>query len=324
MEGARMKQTGVALVVAAAIGALAIIGIHLARQADPGAHPSPAAQRGASRQHVQSARGERGCPPACRHAGVALSSPALVPAFISHTGVKPGIVVTYQAFGAAFPYRWAGSMVSRRIIPLIQLNPRKVSLAAVAAGDYDRYLAAYGAQVARLGRPVALSFAHEANGPWYRWGCHHVPAATYIAAWRRVVRQIRDAGARNVIWVWTVNRTGGPDCPLAARYPGNRYVTWVGIDGYLRGRDSTFASVFGRTLAGIRAFTSRPVLLTEAGVPSGTGQASRILSLYRGARSNGLIGVVYFYAVTRKADYRPAGAAAVAAFRKGVRILLAG
>ncbi len=70
------------------------------------------------------------------------------------------------------------------------------------------------------------------NATWYSWGYHHVPPATFVAAWRHVVTLFRDQGAGNVTWLWTINATLGSTGPIAAWWPGARYVTWVGIDGY--------------------------------------------------------------------------------------------
>jgi mannan endo-1,4-beta-mannosidase len=266
----------------------------------------------------------RSCLVTCRYAGVALAVGSALAGFVSATGIRPGIVVTYQRFGDPFPAQWSESLAASQVLPLIQINPRKVSLADIAAGRYDHYLARYGSAIREYARPVAISFAHEANGPWYTWGCGHVPSSVYIAAWRRIVTRIRAAGGTNAIWVWTVDVQGAGDCPLASRYPGSRYVDWVGVDGYLRTRRSTFARNFGGTLEQITRFSSRPILLTEVGVPASPGQPARILDLYRSAAADQrIIGVVYFDASTRKGDFRPQShPAALAAFRAGLRILL--
>ena len=52
---------------------------------------------------------------------------------------------------------------------------------------------------------------------------------------------------------WKVTSVG--DCPLASRYPGDRYVTWIGLDGYMRKPRRTFANIFARSLTQIGRFT---------------------------------------------------------------------
>jgi hypothetical protein len=56
---------------------------------------------------------------------------------------------------------------------------------------------------------VALSFGHEMNGYWYDWGYRDVSPASFIRAWRVIHAVFASAGARNVIWLWTVNKNGG-------------------------------------------------------------------------------------------------------------------
>ena len=41
---------------------------------------------------------------------------------------------------------------------------------------------------------VVIGFGHEMNAPWYSWGYRHVPAATFVAAWRHIVTLFRRSG----------------------------------------------------------------------------------------------------------------------------------
>jgi len=267
------------------------------------------------------------CAHQCRYAGVALASPNELDAFVSSTGVKPGLVEVYQTFGDPFPASWAASVSARGILPVIQINPSKVTLPDIAAGRYDHYLAGYAAAVGRFGRPVALSFAHEMNGDWYGWGCGHVRPSVFVAAWRHMVTVMRNGGARRAIWLWTANVEARGDCPLVSRYPGDAYVTWVGMDGYLRRPGTTFARVFSASLFQAARFSHhKPLLIAEAGAEAGPGWASRIWGLYQGAASTpGVIGLVYFDGETAKyGDYRPQDdPSALVAFRRGVASMLA-
>lgn len=262
------------------------------------------------------------CQSRCRYTGVALDamSRANLNSFIQASGSRPRIVESYQAFGHPFPTNWARALLSRKMIPLIQIDPQHASLAAIAAGRYDKYLTRYGHAIKGLGAfHVALSFAHEQNGSWYPWGCHHVPPSVFIASYRHVETVIRRAGARDVIWVWTANVASGAPCPMTARWPGRAYVTWTGLDGYLRTQGSTYRQIFGSSLIQA-ARLGRPVLLCEAGVTVGVpGGASRIRDLYKGAaHSSEVIGVIYFDSRRGKlGDYRPQdNPAMLAAFRQ--------
>lgn len=221
----------------------------------------------------------------CRDLGVALGNRNSLPSFVHATGVHPQLVEVYRGFGSPFPPSWVASIAAAGQIPLIQINPYRVSLTGISAGKHDSYLSSYAAAVRRFGRPVALSFGHEMNGDWYPWGCRHTSASAFVAAYRHVVDVIRRAGARNVIWLWTANVEAPGDCPIAGRYPGDRYVTWVGLDGYLREQGRTFSGIFGRSLVQIHRFTDKPILLAETGVLLGVpGAPRRILSLFAGGR----------------------------------------
>jgi mannan endo-1,4-beta-mannosidase len=265
------------------------------------------------------------CASGCRYTGVALPAMnrASLAEFTRAAGSQPGIVESYQAFGHPFPSAWARVLLARKILPLIQIDPLHARLSQIAAGRYDAYLTAYGHAVAALGAfPVALSFAHEQNGPWYPWGCHHTPARVFIAAYRHMETVIRRAGARDVIWVWTANVLVGARCPLMARWPGKAYVTWIGLDGYLRAQGNTYAQVFSPSISYV-ARLGKPILFCETGVLLGVpGAISRLRDLYRGAaRSPGVIGVVYFDSQTPKfGDYRPQDNPAIlAAFRRATK-----
>lgn len=227
----------------------------------------------------------------------------------------------YVRFGRPFPTREALEAATDGAVPVIQLNPRTVSLAAIAAGQWDRYLHTYAAATASFGCRVVLSFAHEMNGAWYPWGCGHVQARTFIAAWRRVHADM--AAARNITWMWTTNvGLPGAHCSVASHWPGTSYVDWVGIDGYLRTPDATFTGVFGKTLQQVaRLAPGKPVVIAEVGATPGARIGSRILDIYQGAIKAGAHGVIYFDTTGKLADYQPQqNPAALAAFRQGVAL----
>lgn len=78
-------------------------------------------------------------------------------------------------------------------------------------------------------------------------------------------------------------------------YPGNAYVTWVGLDGYFTSPKSTFATVFGSTLYQVRQFTGKKVLIVETGASPSAGRPRAIDSLFSGAANTlGIVGVIWF------------------------------
>jgi mannan endo-1,4-beta-mannosidase len=226
--------------------------------------------------------------------GFPASTSGLV-SFAAAAAARPQLVSFYVRFGAPFDASAACEVIGRGAVPIIQIAPRTASVAAIAAGRYDRYLARYATAVRAVRGTVALSFGHEMNGYWYDWGYRDVPPATFIRAWRVIHGVFASVGARNVIWLWTVNKNGRDVLPARDYWPGAGYVTWVGVDGYFRTPQATFAKVFAPTLTDIRAFTSKPILIAETAVAPGPAQARQITELFTAVRSRPfLLGLVWF------------------------------
>jgi hypothetical protein len=217
-----------------------------------------------------------------------------VTTFTSATGVKPGIVVYYSPWNNPFSTSYAQAAWDHDAYVLVQLEPKGVTLASIAAGGSDAYLRSYAGAVVAFGHPVILSFGHEMNGNWYSWGYGHTPPATFVAAWRHVVRVFRAAGAANVTWLWTVNAVDGASGALTQWWPGAAWVDWTGIDGYFARSTDTFSALFGPTIADIRAFSNAPLLIAETAVGTTANRESQIDALFAGVRDERLAGVVWF------------------------------
>ncbi len=241
-----------------------------------------------------------------------------VSAFTAATGVRPNVVVYYSGWYEPFKVSFAAAAARHDAVPLVQIDPTDVSLAAIASGHYDSYLRSYAAAVKAFGSRVILSFGHEMNGHWYSWGYQHTSPAVFVAAWRHVVTVFRAVGARHVTWLWTVNISGRRhSIPSPARWwPGNSYVSWVGIDGYYYKPSWTFASLFGPTIKAVRALTIDPILIAETSVEPTAGKPAKIADLFAGVRAYGLLGFVWFNAKGDQ-DWSLSGTAAVGAFRRG-------
>jgi hypothetical protein len=214
--------------------------------------------------------------------------------FTAATGVPPAIVVYYSPWNDPFALSFAQAARSHGAYVLVQLQPDGVPLASVAAGGSDAYLRDYADAVAAFGHPVILSFGHEMNGNWYSWGYGHASPATFVAAWRHVVEIFRAAGAANVTWLWAVNSVNGASSALRQWWPGAAWVDWTGVDGYYFRPTDTFGSVFGQTIAGIRAISGAPLLIAETAVGTTADRETQIGALFAGARAQRLAGVVWF------------------------------
>jgi hypothetical protein len=154
--------------------------------------------------------------------------------------------------------------------PMITWEPfsyhgRRYPLKAIAAGRYDRYVRAAGRAAARWGRPLLLRFAHEMNGDWYPW---RGSPRRYKRAWRHVVRIFRAQGADNVQWVWSPYTNQGGKMSFGGYFPGDRWVDWVGLDGFNWGYGGSYFSfrrIFGRSYRALTRLSSRPVMIAETG-----------------------------------------------------------
>ena len=239
--------------------------------------------------------------------------------FTAAAGVRPNLDVYYSGWYEPFRAAFAAAAARHGAEALVQIDPAGIDLAAIAAGTYDSYLRSYAGAVRAYGHPVILSFGHEMNASWYSWGLAHTAPATFVAAWRHIVGLFRTAGASNVTWLWTVNVTGSSQAgPIAPWWPGNSYVTWVGLDGYFFQLSQTFRTLFGPTIAAVRALTGDPVLIAETGATPTAGKPAKIASLFAGAHRYGLIGFVWFDADTEQNWRVSHDPPAIAALRAGV------
>ena len=236
--------------------------------------------------------------------------------FTRATGVRPDIILYYSGWLEPFQASFAMTSAVNGGVPLVQMDPQNINIAAIASGRYDSYLIAYAEAVRAYHRPVILSFGHEMNGYWYSWGYQHTSPVVFVAAWRHIVNLFRALEVRNVTWMWTVNtiheRANVPS--PGPWWPGSSYVKWVGIDGYYFNSSSTFAPLFGPTIAAVRALTRDPILISETAAAPAAGQPAKIADLFAGIRLYGLLGFVWFDSVHVN-DWRLSSPAAIAAFR---------
>lgn len=237
-------------------------------------------------------------------------------------GVRPNAALYYSGWYETFRSAFAIQVRDNGAVPFIQLEPSGVSLRAIASGAFDTFLKTFATDIAsygaRTGQGVIMGFGHEMNGSWYSWGHGHTTPAVFVAAWRHIVSVFRQQGADDVTWLWTVNVIDPRgDIPSPAPWwPGDSYVTWVGIDGYYLKPSWTFASLFGPTIKAVRALTLDPILISETGATPADGQPAKIANLFAGVRSYGLLGFVWFDARGTR-DWRLSGQAAYAAFHRG-------
>jgi Glycosyl hydrolase family 26 len=214
--------------------------------------------------------------------------------FAKVIGQQPNLIGYYSGWQEPFQGSFAETVHGHGAATILQMDPTYASISLIVAGGYDSYLRSFADSVRDFGQPVVIGFGHEMNANWYSWGYGHVPASTFVAAWRHIVTLFRDQGADNVTWLWTLQADEPGTGTVASWWPGAAYVTWIGIDGYYYRPSDTFVSVFGQTIAQVRAFTDKPVLLSETAVGPEADQSVKIGDLFAGMREYGTLGLVWF------------------------------
>jgi hypothetical protein len=192
--------------------------------------------------------------------GVYLSgaTPASVGAFGAWRG-RPVDVVTAWGNRATwnditdpgFLYKqWKGTAKTMAFgVAMLPEHVAGVSLQACAAGDYNAHWRQFGTTIASygLGRSI-IRLGWEFNGNWYLWQATN--PATWAACWRQIVTSARET-APDLQWDWNVNRgiSAGLADPTRA-YPGDAYVTTVGVDSYDMWPGATSAANWNTQLNG--------------------------------------------------------------------------
>jgi hypothetical protein len=150
-------------------------------------------------------------------------------------------------------------------------------LSEIIKGRYDSFIRRWARGAKRWGHPFFLRFDWEmnTNGVPYSEHANGNRPGQFARMWRHVHRIFTRLRATNVTWVWCPNvEYQGSVKPLAALYPGSRYVDWTCLDGYNFGTNpnqpatwTPFARVLGRTytLLTRKIARSKPLMIGETG-----------------------------------------------------------
>lgn len=201
-------------------------------------------------------------------------------------------------------------------------------LASIIAGDHDDLIRNWAQGAARWGQPLGLRLGHEMNGYWYPWSesANGNKAGEFAEAWRHVHDLFTAQGATNVIWIWSPNLVNPTLTDIAGLWPGEGYVDWVGLVGYLgNGIDPrqwlpTFDQLFGPTIAEIRDLTDKPMVITEIGATDLGGHKAEWIAEVLGAVSvhPDIVGLMWFE-LSKEQDWRIVSSEPVReAFARGV------
>lgn len=213
-------------------------------------------------------------------------TPAIINRFIGWQGPRGRPI--------PFPQGFVDQITAMGSLPMITWMPvtpaeAKASGATVSilkeitSGRYDPFLEKWAAAAKGDGHTVYLRLMHEMNGGWYAWGAR-VDGNTprdYVAAFRHVVTIFQQAGATNVQFVWCVaTASQGTHGSLASYFPGDRYVSWVSMDGYNRNpaQPRSFQEIFAGAYATLTRLSTRPIMIAEMGTAQNPADPSAMAS----------------------------------------------
>jgi hypothetical protein len=214
------------------------------------------------------------------------TSQANIDAVADTTGCRPQVVNRFVSVLSGVSFQ---TLAQTPGLPMISLEPWHAgegpdqpdfTLRATIDGKWDKQYKAVAKAVAQYGHTVLIRYAHEMNAIWYPWGvANGNTAADFPKAWQHVVNLFRQAGATNVLWIWSPNiLRGAASVSLSQFWPGDGYVDFVGMTGF--GKDERSPSqTFDPTITAIRALTKKPVLLTEIGADAGSDKSTWIAEL---------------------------------------------
>ena len=128
--------------------------------------------------------------------------------------------------------RWEGSPYTMVIsVAMLPTDVPGTSIRACAKGTYNAYWRRFGQVLSSDGLDSSIiRLGWEFNGNWYPWTATDPTA--WAECWRQAVTSAWSTAPR-LRWDWNVNR--GVSSALAdptRAYPGDQYVSMIGIDSY--------------------------------------------------------------------------------------------
>lgn len=255
----------------------------------------------------------------------------------ARTGSTPNVVGYFGGWNEGFRANAVTRAWERDFLPILTWESRPITSgndqvdepdytlpaiigdpAAGVPGAYDDYLRQYARDIVATGLPLGIRLNHEMNGVWYPWSetdgqgqsINGNRVGDYVKMWQHVHDIFAEEGANDlVIWIWSPNiinnlpsRNKSSEF-LDGLYPGDAYVDWVGLSGYLRPaykpeNNFTFDYTFTRSLDELRRITRKPIFLAEVGASeTGGHKAKWVSSFFEGLaepKNNDIIGFAWF------------------------------
>jgi hypothetical protein len=218
---------------------------------------------------------------------------------------KPKLYAIFWGFDDTFPTDF--SVLGSGETLVIFWEPDG-NLDSILNGSKDAYLRAFakGANAYAKQHDLVIVPFNEMNLTYPSWGDrgNNTPEK-FVRTWRHIHDLFTEQGTSPVLFGIAYNVLSTGTHPEFARYyPGDRYVDYVGVDGFNWGSSGeTPAVIFDRALKEVSVF-NKPLFLFSIGAAAGTYKAEWIHELARYVRGvPNLKGWIWFHA-DKERDWR--------------------
>lgn len=215
-------------------------------------------------------------------------SAAAIDTFKNDYGKKPFFILVFLDWGKFPDDAMVRDIYGKGSVLMVTWEPwdaeskEGIDPQRLLQGHYDGYIRAFAAKLKEAGGPVFLRFAHEMNGDWYPWSGQKIGPATYQKMFRHVHEIFGRVRAKNVRWVFSINAEDvPPENRYSLCYPGDRFVDYIGLDGYNWGTAKpwggwrSFKEIFSPIYHDTWRRYQKPVIISEFSSTSAGGDKAR-------------------------------------------------
>lgn len=248
-------------------------------------------------------------------------------AFENLTGHKPvWVYFSNNWFGKIkFPEKEIKIIKDYGSIPFVRMMPRSnyveyqkddyYSLQNIIDGKFDLELKNWAARAKIFDSPLILEFGLEMNGDWFPWSGFHngKNPEKFKKAYIHIIDIFRNIGADKVTFIYHVNYGSAPEESwnnMAAYYPGDDYIDWIGMSiyGAQKPSDEWFdiSEVFDKSyteMAGISP--NKPLAIIEFGVvenPKKPRWIKNFFNLIESEKYNRIKAISYWHSIWENED----------------------
>jgi DNA-binding CsgD family transcriptional regulator len=158
-------------------------------------------------------------------------------------GKKFAQVMWFVDWKDNFPLNKCENLWKEGYLPHITLESSEILegkdglLDQILVGKWDKTIQRWAESSKNYKKPYFLRWGHEFNVAYNPWSipANGMDPKKFSRAYRYIHNSFIEAGATNVLWVWSVNHINVPNHisnDIFEAYPGDDVVDWVAIDGF--------------------------------------------------------------------------------------------